>query len=57
MQRGQEGKVFCTKNTTRSEPILAQPGETKGGDFFAKTEGERNVMERRPCRLNGHNLP
>ena len=57
MKRGQEGKVFCTKNTTLSEPILAQPGDTKGGDFFAKTGGERNAMERRPCRLNGHNLP
>lgn len=43
MLRGQEDKVFCIKNTTRNEPIFAQPGEMKGGDFFAKTQRANGV--------------
>jgi hypothetical protein len=37
MQRGQEGKVFCIKNTTWNVHRLAKPCEMEGGDFFAKT--------------------
>jgi len=37
MQRGQEGKVYCIKNTTRNEQKLAKQMRYEGWRFFAKT--------------------